>query len=288
MIYCSRRLEDWSSAVFIVAVAAKIDRRSRPGWRGHPRGGGTAMRRILIALALTLIALPGWAETSDENWAKCVSPDPDTRISGCTALIQSGQLPVDPLQFGAPGVAEVYTNRGSAYYAQGLCDQAIADYTKAIALNADLALPYDGRGSAYKAKGLHDQAIADATKAIALEPDCADAYYNRGNAYSDKGLYDQAIADYTKAVALRPDHASAYNGRAWAFHEKREDAKGLPDAERAVRLAPRDAPTLETRAEIYERLGRRDEAIADYRAALKLNAKLKEALEGLKRLRLAP
>ncbi len=41
---------------------------------------------------------------------------------------------------------------------------------------------------------------------------------------------------------------------------------------------------LETRAEIYEKLGRRDAAIADYRAALKLSPKMPEALAGLKRL----
>ena len=48
------------------------------------------MRRIWIALALTLIAAPVWAQSS--NVSKCVSQDPDVSIAGCTALIQEGGL----------------------------------------------------------------------------------------------------------------------------------------------------------------------------------------------------
>ena len=65
---------------------------------------------------------------------------------------------------------------------------------------------------------------------------------------------------------------------------KGEDAKGLPDAEKAVAMAPKNAASMETRAEIYERLGQRDGAIADYRAALVLDNHIQLALDGLKRL----
>jgi Flp pilus assembly protein TadD len=61
------------------------------------------------------------------------------------------------------------------------------------------------------------------------------------------------------------------------------DAEGLPDANQAVSLAPNDAGTIETGAEIFEKLGQRDKAIADYRQSLLLGS-MKRALEGLKRL----
>ena len=48
------------------------------------------MRGILIGLALTLAALPAWTQPHDETM--CQSFDPDTSISGCTALIQSAQV----------------------------------------------------------------------------------------------------------------------------------------------------------------------------------------------------
>jgi tetratricopeptide (TPR) repeat protein len=82
---------------------------------------------------------------------------------------------------------------------------------------------------------------------------------------------------------MRPsDNDIAYNNRAWSYHLAGRDALGLPDANRAVALAPKDADSIATRAEIYEKLGKRDYAIADYRQALSLAPEL--AQEGLKRL----
>jgi tetratricopeptide (TPR) repeat protein len=99
---------------------------------------------------------------------------------------------------------------------------------------------------------------------------------------------DQMIAGCTAIIqsgryAGTHTLAMAYNNRGWAYHEKGEDAKALPDAEQAVALEPK-ASRIETRAEIYEKLGRRDQAIADYRAALKLDPNHATAMDGLKRL----
>ena len=92
------------------------------------------------------------------------------------------------------------------------------------------------------------------------------------------------MADTTKAPELRPANAAAYNNRAWALHLKGEDALALPDAEKAVTLAPSSVPPLETRAEIYEKLGRRRDAVADCRAVLAIEGGLQLARDGLKRL----
>ena len=92
------------------------------------------------------------------------------------------------------------------------------------------------------------------------------------------------LYDDTSAIGLDPNFAPAYNDRAWALHEKGEDAKALPDAEKAVALTSQNARTLETRAEIYEKLGQRSKAIADYRAVLKLVPDEEASKRGLKRL----
>jgi Tfp pilus assembly protein PilF len=73
---------------------------------------------------------------------------------------------------------------------------------------------------------------------------------------------------------------------------KGDDAKGLPDAEKAIMMAPNNADSIETRAEIYEKLGQRERAIADYRATLKLasfgSQAVQYAQDGLKRLGAGP
>jgi lipoprotein NlpI len=130
------------------------------------------MRRILIGLVVAFIALPASAQTRDQNVARCNDgSDPDASIAGCTALIQSGQE------------------------------------TSAV-----LAAAYYNRGNSYDGKGLHDQAIADFTQAIAIKPDFSPAYYNRGAAYETKGLRDLAIADYRATLKLDPNQALAADG----------------------------------------------------------------------------
>lgn len=217
-----------------------------------------------------------------------------------------------------PGSAEAFLSRGYAYLREGLHDQSIADFSKAIELNQKLAVAYLARGGAYLDKGLLDRTIADEDQAIALDPKLANAYVIRGLAYSRNDASDGAIADYTKAIALsqgnadayfkrgaeyirtnrldkaiadstkvlelRPADSGAYNNRAWALHLKGENALGLPDAEKAVTLAPRSASALETRAEFYENLGRRREAIGDYRAALAIDGSMQLARDGMRRL----
>jgi tetratricopeptide (TPR) repeat protein len=242
------------------------------------------MPRVLILLALVLVAMPARAQTRDENAAHCANADADTRIKGCTALINSGQENKENLVI-------AYTNRGIGENKKGLYDKAIADSTKAIALSPDFANAYAVRGSSYRLKGSNDQAIVEYNKALEMKSTAAVRAIivsDRGMAYENKGLHDAAIADFSQAIVLNPDFASPYNSRAWSLHLKGEDAKGLPDIEKALTLNANNAGYIETRAEIFEKLGQREKSIADYRAALKLNPTDNASMAGLKRLGAEP
>ena len=165
------------------------------------------MRAVLIGLALAFIALPVSAQTRDENWTHCTGAgvDADTRIGGCTVLIQSGREISANLAF-------EYYDRGSAHAQKNLYDEAIADYTQAIAHSPDLYEAYRNRGDIYGVKHLYSLAIADFTKVIALRPDDADAHCSRGLAYEANGSNSQAIADYRTALKLQPKMKDAEDG----------------------------------------------------------------------------
>lgn len=181
-------------------------------------------------------------------------------------------------------IVDAYFRRSELYAEKRLYPQALDDLDRMIALKPSFeAVARNARANVYNKLARYDDAIADENAAIATSPRIERAYYNRGWAYMKKGAYDAAIADFTRAIALKPDF-SLYNNRAWAHHLKGDDAGGLADAEEAVKLAPKDRFCLGTRGAIYEKLGRRDEATADYRAALALDPKDREAIEGLKRL----
>ncbi|MDD5584671.1 MAG: tetratricopeptide repeat protein [Candidatus Omnitrophica bacterium] len=98
--------------------------------------------------------------------------------------------------------ADELIDEGVAYYQQGNYDDAITQFTIAIAISPNSLEAYNNRGNAYDAKGNHEQAIADYSKVIDINPFYGWAYYNRAVAYSGKKDYDKAWDDIHKAEAL--------------------------------------------------------------------------------------
>lgn len=111
--------------------------------------------------------------------------------------------------------ATIYTRRGLAYSAKGEYDRAIADHSKAIALNPNFAMAYLYRGHAYRKKGQYHRAIADFDKAIVLSPSFSAAFINRGISFFYMDRFDQAAKDIAKAAQVAPRYALYYS--VWSY-----------------------------------------------------------------------
>jgi tetratricopeptide (TPR) repeat protein/membrane associated rhomboid family serine protease len=170
-----------------------------------------------------------------------------------------------------PDDADAYYRRGADEGGKGMWEQAIADFAKAIALKPDYADAFNYRGLAYGKKGLLESAISDYTSAIELKPDFVWAYENRGWAYGNKGLYDEAVADFTKAIALKPDYADAYSDRGYAYAKKGLWEEALTDYNKAITLKPDFARAYFRRGIAYAHTDRHDQAIVEYTQAIALN-----------------
>ena len=98
------------------------------------------------------------------------------------------------------------------------------------------------KGLEYADKGQHDEAISEFSKAIALNPRFADAYNHRGASYAQKRQHDKAISDYNKAIEINPNHALAYRNRGYVYKKVFGDEKrGCSDFKRACELGDCDA-----------------------------------------------
>jgi Tfp pilus assembly protein PilF len=117
------------------------------------------MCRIPIVLILACVALPCWAQSRLDFDLCGAKGDPDANIRGCTAVIQKGGT-----DYG------IYLQRALAYLNKGLYANAIADFTKVIALDPKDHSYYALRGLAYERKGQRAQAIADYRTAVRLNP----------------------------------------------------------------------------------------------------------------------
>lgn len=110
------------------------------------------------------------------------------------------------------------------------------------------AQAYLERGKTYWETRQHEQAIADFTAALALDPALVEAYFYRGWSYHD-GYYDaqrggwqtfptEALADYGQVIALDPANARAYNNRGLVHWDLNQNERAIDDFEQAVKLDP--------------------------------------------------
>lgn len=219
--------------------------------------GWGAMKYTLAGLSLVLLATPAFAI---DAWPQCNSPARDNKVLwACNQVIGYGVM-------SNTIAALAYENRAQAHLTLGHFDSAVADATNALK-----KLPEPGKESD------QDKKLLNLAASVRIQ-----SFATRAGAYRKKG--DNASADADEAqsltlanqlIAANPVYES-FVQRAWVYREVGKDAEGLPDANKAVEISDTMHGAFSIRARIEETLGRKDAAVADYRADLKQLTTLKQ------------
>ena len=138
-----------------------------------------------------------------------------------------------------PDHLEALGNRGSVLGALRRYDEALSDYDRALALSPNHAMLLYNRGSALLLSGRPAEAVESFDQALALNPGAAEIWNNRGNALRELNRTLEAIASYDRAIALKPDYAKAFYNRGnahWVDLKQIEPA--LENFERAFAIDP--------------------------------------------------
>jgi tetratricopeptide (TPR) repeat protein len=96
----------------------------------------------------------------------------------------------------------------------------------------------------------------------------AAAFYGRGSARARLENYDAAIADLTECIKWKKNFADAHIERGMAYFKTDKPHEALADLDKAKELKGQAEIISLCRGRILHRLGRRDEAIAEYRSVL--------------------
>jgi tetratricopeptide (TPR) repeat protein len=149
--------------------------------------------------------------------------------------------------------ATAFYFRGGLYTDKKLHNEAIADYDQAIAIGFDketlLAEVYCDRGVAYFYKGYSFLAIDDLTKSINLDRNISKAHIFRGIIHYNKKDFAKALVDFNHAIDLKPNDRTisiAYYMRALIhakiFSNTRENIESvLRDEQTACELGYQEA-----------------------------------------------
>jgi tetratricopeptide (TPR) repeat protein len=147
---------------------------------------------------------------------------------------------LEPLQTAIeldPVNLQAHVALADCYLKKGDPAEALAEYHRALALQADYAPAHDGLGRAAEAAGDEEKAIEHYRKAIELNPGFPDASLNLGDLLLRDERFDEAIELFLKAIRVRPDFASAYNRLGVAYARLRLGNEAI--------AALRQAETLE-------------------------------------------
>ena len=88
-------------------------------------------------------------------------------------------------------------------------------------------------GNLYGSRREYEAAVANYTRAVALDPAYAQAYYCRGVLYwRELGQPARAVADLSRVLELDPARSLAYFNRALAYQTQHDTARAVADFER--------------------------------------------------------
>jgi len=214
-----------------------------------------------------------------------------------------------------PLYADAYIQRGQTLFKLGDVERAIADLNTGIGIDPNNAPALRARGMTQLYKGDEEAAMADLSKAIQLadaDParlsalDLFYAHRSRAALCEKKRLYEREIYDLTAMIdsywkdpllaeALRQNYrdtgaasliGSIYRLRANVHVRKGSPEQAVADLSFAIQLDQQRAlALLLERGRLQEMLGRREQALVDFRRVLEMNPANLEAKGALTRLK---
>ncbi len=149
------------------------------------------LRILLIPLTALALAMPSVAQAAAEE--DCYHEDVETRIRGCTDLLNRGGL-------SAEARSSAFATRALGYSLKRDYGRAIEDYNRSLALTPNFATALNNRAWAYFRWGKAAMGQADVERALELAADMDAAYDTRAHIRQALGNSAEAFEDYLMAM----------------------------------------------------------------------------------------
>lgn len=171
-----------------------------------------------------------------------------------------------------PASANELVERGNTFLNAEKFDEAIGDFTKALAYEPKNVWALANRGIAYVWKQRFDDATNDLGAALAQDPKNAVALRAMALMNQFKGDCAKAVDFYTQSLAEEPDSAFSIGHRGECEASLSKDDQALADLAKALEKSPTWVDLRLAKANIFMRRGKRDLVEAEADALTRENA----------------
>jgi arylsulfatase A-like enzyme/Tfp pilus assembly protein PilF len=217
----------------------------------------------------------------------------EQKVGLATALVRQGKL-AESVKILEDVIKErkdfgpAYEQLFSVYKSQGLVDDALQVFERAVAANPGHYNILSGYGIALVRNGRYKKGAEILESALPLFDQDAEVWNSLGVAYGKLGDFEKAQEDLGRALALAPEDA-LYNDNAGTLSVtialKRRDPemarRSIAYFEKAIAADPAVASVYNGLAGAQRILGRRDEAIANWEKAIALDPSFDMAIFNL-------
>jgi tetratricopeptide (TPR) repeat protein len=166
-----------------------------------------------------------------------------------------------------PTNTDALLNLAHIYYHQERFDGALEFIKECIAADPAKPQAHHQQGLVRRAMGDLKGALADFDTELRLHPNDFDVILNRGVILSDLGNTTDALASYEQAIQLDPKNPRPYHNRGLLRADSDPDG-ALSDFLEAINCDPSKPGPYLGRGFLLRAKGRKEEALADFRAFL--------------------
>ena len=171
---------------------------------------------------------------------------------------------------------------GKAYLNREEPEKALPELQSAAAANPNLPFVHFSLAVAHLRLDHKEEAEAEFRKDLAVEPDLPDTYEQLGQFYQRAGNNDEAAKYFREALKRNPQMPASLFGLAKISMQEEKYREALSAVDSTLRFAPSSQGAHFLRGQILARLGRRDDAQAEFATAQKMvNADLTKRRESL-------
>ena len=133
----------------------------------------------------------------------------------------------------------------------------------------------------YAGKGEVEDALAVAKAFAEAHADSISAHGFLGTLYAETGQLDAAVTAFQKVIALKPSSVRGYRDLAVVFAQQGEFSQAFDALGQGIEQSEEPVLLLVERASLNRDLGKREEAIADFEAAINRRPNFIEAYQTL-------
>jgi tetratricopeptide (TPR) repeat protein len=227
-----------------------------------------------------------------------VKPGPAVGTWLMLALLLVGMIGVVLFQIAAPVSADTQTEiaislvqKGDDLMLQKRYYDALDAYEESVTIDPYNSISWNKLGVAHMTTGRYEDAVLAFRKATDIDPYYTDAWNNMGDSLAVLGRHQEAIEAYDRALRIDQNDLYALLHKGISLQETGDSAQAMDIYEEVISLADRemrkhpnyaefDAEIWALKGEALYRLGRFEEAVTAYDAALQINPKYDMAIKG--------